>query len=320
MASMSMFPVRGSCGRYPTVPDLRTEPAAGWASPASTLASVVLPAPFRPTRPMRSPADTWNDASSSSRRAPARSSISLATIMTDAPRTKMDRPLPWGVSLVRGEEHGIQSTVVSPSAGLSDSGSVSRMRMARKARGMSRSTASRGSGTVRKRAGRLGQVFLQPGVVAQPGGRPLVPAQHHGVEPVRAVPAEHLGRGVGGGPQRRGGLVLPAPGEALLRPAARRAAAVHRPAARLRAHQPGRRAREHPGRITAQADQQDADRTVRRGVRRERLGGRRAPPLRDSSAASGRRRAGGNGGWHSAVAPSAAVNVTAAPASPVVTG
>ena len=63
------------------LPDRRTEPAAGWASPASTLASVVLPAPFRPTRPIRSPADTWNDALSSSRRAPARSSISLATIM-----------------------------------------------------------------------------------------------------------------------------------------------------------------------------------------------------------------------------------------------
>ena len=29
MASMSRFPVRGSCGRYPTVPERRTEPAAG---------------------------------------------------------------------------------------------------------------------------------------------------------------------------------------------------------------------------------------------------------------------------------------------------
>src|SRR6266702_3761011 len=138
----------------------------------------------------------------------------------------MDRPLLWGASLVRGEEHGIYFTW-SAGARPSDSGSVSRMRMARKARGVSRSTASRGSGTVRKRP-----------VAAQPGGGPLVPAQHHGVEPVRAVLAEHLGRGVGRGPQRRRGLVLPAPGEAVLRPAARRAAPVYQPAARPGAHQP----------------------------------------------------------------------------------
>ena len=69
----------GAVGYLPQ--DLRTEPEAGCASPASTLASVVFPAPFRPTRPIRSPVDTWNDALSSSRRAPARSSMSLATIM-----------------------------------------------------------------------------------------------------------------------------------------------------------------------------------------------------------------------------------------------
>src|SRR5580704_2525323 len=81
MASVSRSPVRGSCGRYPTAPERRTEPPAGWAWPASTLASVVFPAPLRPTRPMRSPAATWKDAPSSSRRAPARSSMSVATIM-----------------------------------------------------------------------------------------------------------------------------------------------------------------------------------------------------------------------------------------------
>ena len=51
-------------------------PAAGAPSLASTRASVVLPAPFRPTRPILSPGATWKDTESSSRRAPARSSSS----------------------------------------------------------------------------------------------------------------------------------------------------------------------------------------------------------------------------------------------------
>ncbi len=56
-------------------------PPAGCPSPASTLVSVVLPAPFRPTRPIRWPGAIWKVAPSSSRRAPARSSTSRATIM-----------------------------------------------------------------------------------------------------------------------------------------------------------------------------------------------------------------------------------------------
>ena len=47
--------------------------------PARILVSVVLPAPLRPTSPILSPAATWNEACSSSRRAPARTSRSFAT-------------------------------------------------------------------------------------------------------------------------------------------------------------------------------------------------------------------------------------------------
>jgi len=57
-----------------------TVPAAGADSPASTRASVVFPAPFRPTRPILSPSATWNAAACSSRRAPARNSRSFAVI------------------------------------------------------------------------------------------------------------------------------------------------------------------------------------------------------------------------------------------------
>src|SRR5229473_1868882 len=58
----------------------RTLPAAGIASPASTLARVVLPAPFRPTRPTLSPGAIWKLASASSSCAPARSSRPVAAI------------------------------------------------------------------------------------------------------------------------------------------------------------------------------------------------------------------------------------------------
>src|SRR5580692_7607865 len=58
----------------------RTLPAAGIASPASTLASVVLPAPFRPTSPLLSPAAIWKLASASSSCAPARNSRPVAAI------------------------------------------------------------------------------------------------------------------------------------------------------------------------------------------------------------------------------------------------
>src|SRR5215475_1858488 len=63
------------------LPLVRTVPAAGSPLPDSTFIKVVLPAPLRPTSPIRSPSATWNEASASSSRAPARSSMPLATIM-----------------------------------------------------------------------------------------------------------------------------------------------------------------------------------------------------------------------------------------------
>src|SRR5664280_2052840 len=57
-----------------------TVPAAGAASPASTRVSVVLPAPLRPTKPIRSPGATRTDAELSNSREPARSSRSVAVI------------------------------------------------------------------------------------------------------------------------------------------------------------------------------------------------------------------------------------------------
>src|SRR3954469_17489386 len=56
-------------------------PAAGSVSPASVFVSVVLPAPLRPTRPMRSPGWTRNVTSVSRARAPARSSRPVTVIM-----------------------------------------------------------------------------------------------------------------------------------------------------------------------------------------------------------------------------------------------
>src|SRR5262245_3573083 len=56
------------------------EPAAGWPSPARHLVRVVLPAPLRPTRPMRSPLATRKEADSMRTRAPARSSTPVAVI------------------------------------------------------------------------------------------------------------------------------------------------------------------------------------------------------------------------------------------------
>ena len=63
------------------MPDDVTVPLAGRLSPARIRVSVVLPAPLRPTRPMRSPAAIRKDTSSISRRAPARTS-SWDTVIT----------------------------------------------------------------------------------------------------------------------------------------------------------------------------------------------------------------------------------------------
>src|SRR5438270_6713009 len=60
-------------------------PASAAVSPASALASVVLPAPLRPTRPTRSPAAMWNVAPSSRVRAPTCRPRSTALINWAAP-------------------------------------------------------------------------------------------------------------------------------------------------------------------------------------------------------------------------------------------
>src|SRR5580704_14585102 len=240
MASVSRSPVRGSCGRYPTAPERRTEPPAGWAWPASTLASVVFPAPLRPTRPMRSPAATWKDAPSSSRRAPARSSMSVATIMIQL--------------LLRTNENGQTSPLEGVLSPLSAARHLVYLVGRRRANGFRLGQADANGqegarcllqhgqprvGDGEEAVGGQGQVRRQPRVAADPRDGPLVPAQDQSVQAVRA---EDRDRGLGGGPHRGRGLVLPAPGEAVLRPAARRAPAGPRPAPGRRAHRAPRRA------------------------------------------------------------------------------
>src|SRR5271156_4585677 len=203
MASVSRSPVRGSCGRDPTGPERRTEPAAGWACPASTLASVVFPAPFRPTRPIRSPAATWKDAPSSSRRAPARSSMSVATIMFQL--------------LLRTNENGQTSSpegVLSPlSAARRLVYLVGRSRANGLRLGQADANGQEGAryllqhGQPRVRDGEeavggQGQVRRQPRVAANPRDGSLVPAQDQIVQPGRAGPRGGVGAGF---PGRGGG-------------------------------------------------------------------------------------------------------------------
>src|SRR5487761_35700 len=191
-ARVSRSPVLGSCGRYPTVPECLTVPAAGVAAPESTLARVVLPAPFRPIRPIRSPSATWKDASASRSRAPARSSMPLATIMitknTGSRRRFRDAYPHRGEQLRRALEDGPPRV---------------------------------GDGQEPLR--RDGQVRGEPRVVTQPRDRPLVPAEDDRVQP--GAPAEDGGRRVRRSVKLLIPLLSPAAGEALLRPAARRAAA-----------------------------------------------------------------------------------------------
>lgn len=52
----------------PSPPLTDTEPPCGWISPESSLRSVVLPAPFAPTRATTAPSATRNEASPSSTR------------------------------------------------------------------------------------------------------------------------------------------------------------------------------------------------------------------------------------------------------------
>ena len=67
-------------------------------------------------------------------------------------------------------------------------------------------------------------------------------------------------------------LLFPAAGEALLRPAARRAAAVHQARPGLGVGERRRVAGEHPGGVPAEADQQDADGAGYPRVRGDRRG------------------------------------------------
>ena len=154
------------------MPERRTEPAAGRPPrPAPWPAWSCLPRCGRPGRsgPRRRPGRT---RSSSSRRAPARSSMPVATIMIDAAptgRTVTDRPLPLSVSSVRRRQHGSYFTRPART-GLSGFGSVSRMRMARKAPGVLQHGQPR-VGNGEEPAGRVGQVRRQPRI-ARAGPRP----------------------------------------------------------------------------------------------------------------------------------------------------
>src|SRR5690606_27487672 len=70
-------------------------PPVGWVSPARVLVSVVLPAPLRPTRPIRSPEATRNVASLSSTRAPTRSSTPWAVITQGSSRARVGGTTGW---------------------------------------------------------------------------------------------------------------------------------------------------------------------------------------------------------------------------------
>src|SRR5215217_3966450 len=102
LALMSRSPLRGSCGRYPISPTVSTLPACGMRSPASVVSVVVLPAPLRPTRPIRSPGCTRRVASLMRMRLPARSSRPVVVI-TD-PRVGAHEPIP---RTREGDIHGI---------------------------------------------------------------------------------------------------------------------------------------------------------------------------------------------------------------------
>src|SRR5690625_258420 len=73
-----------------------TVPAAGMTSSMSTLVSVVLPAPFRPTSPIRSPALMWNVTSDKSVREPT---------TTDSCCAEIIYLLPHGLLVLPGSSH-----------------------------------------------------------------------------------------------------------------------------------------------------------------------------------------------------------------------
>ena len=75
-------------------------PPAGSVSPARVLVSVVLPAPLRPTRPIRSPGCTRKVTFCSRARAPARSSRSV-TVITGGPSGRRRAEAAAGLALRR---------------------------------------------------------------------------------------------------------------------------------------------------------------------------------------------------------------------------
>ena len=181
----------------------RTVPAAGSASPASTRASVVLPAPFRPTRPTLSPGPIWKLAPSSSSCAPARSSRPDAAITRTTPTARTGEAATPRATIkpTWSPQRYLPSTASSSRASRAGraAGSVSWTRTARNSRGRVLEHHQPGIGHGEEPVGGQVEVRPQPRVLAQPGHRAPVPAQHHRVQLAR-VPAEHPDRGV----RRRG--------------------------------------------------------------------------------------------------------------------
>src|SRR5260221_8374928 len=305
MARPPRSPTSVSCGRYPTDPLLRTVPAAGADSPASTRASVVFPAPLRPTRPILSPGATWKVAACSSRRAPARNSRSFALITA--------RTLHCPITGQKGH-HGAHVTPSTGAAGHDRSGCMAPAYPSRR-RGRQKAFPPRPSATAAQPAGRsadrrmwLGQpdpdrpeqprraaqdgqpgvghgeealhgkleVLPQPRVVPQPGDRPPVSPEHHGIELAGEL-AEHRRRRVGRRPERLAGLLLPAPREALLRCSPGGAPAVYQPRTHLGGGQVRGGPGENPGPVAPEADQEHSDLSPAERMGTDPLGGVRGP-------------------------------------------
>ncbi len=87
----------GVLGEETGLPGDRDGPGRGACRPARVFRRVVLPAPLRPTRPMRSPGEMWKERSDSSSRAPTRTSTPRTVIMGNAPgiNRQEDTPVAW---------------------------------------------------------------------------------------------------------------------------------------------------------------------------------------------------------------------------------
>src|SRR5215472_10293480 len=254
-----------------------TCPAAGWPSAARTRASVVLPAPLRPTRPILSPGATWKDALSSNKRAPARSSISRAEITGNSLHNRTWIGRQADLSPHAGTRRQVRSGCMARI--LPEGWPIQRTGFRPGGAALGRPDpdgAEQPRRVLQDREPRVGhreepvdgnvEVRPQPSVLAQRGHRPLVAAEYHGVE-LAAEAAEDPGGVVGGGLERLARLFLAAAREPVLRGAAGRTATVHQPTADLRRHQPRRGAGEHAGGVPAKPHEQHADRSVSAGVK-----------------------------------------------------